>query len=168
MSTLSLAFSCTTDQQQKFPSAQNAIEKEEDVKIEDWLKQQTIDTSIRQHLVFAITPNDCINCTVAFGSLLRHIAMQRGKSKLYAVHVILPRLRKIERPEVMRTVFKDVDTTQLSITWNTKLFEQAISKIKTGKVLSALLIYTNAGELTYAHYGKTLTGTEPELLDFLH
>lgn len=157
---------CISDSSAPLVDSAPPASKDTSLVFEDWLKQQPIDSSITRHLVFAIDPQDCINCILTFGELFRKMVVHADAA--HQIHVIFPKTRAIERPEAIRAVFGKLDTTGIRIVWDTQLLQQAVDKVKTGEGYSSFLIYTATGQLLFARYGRTLIGTEPELQPFLH
>lgn len=136
-------------------------EKPETTSLQQWLKAQPP----RKHtLVFAMNANDCIPCMRIFSQFFRQQSMRHADT--VQLVALFNEVRSIERPAILASVFQQTDTANVRIVWNTVLFTDALAQVKEGKGVSALLLYDAALELTFARFGKTLTGLEPELAAF--
>jgi hypothetical protein len=132
--------------------------------LREWISQ-TNKKETSHTLVFAVSPADCINCKIAFTEVFRRLVLHTDSAE--RIVVIFPNTRMVERQTAVDALFGNISSGSCEILYDNALFADAIAQLKTGKGISALLIYNKKADLEFAAFGKTITGTEPELLPFL-
>ncbi|MFN8715047.1 MAG: hypothetical protein ACK5Z2_19515 [Bacteroidota bacterium] len=132
--------------------------------LREWISQ-TNRKETSHTLVFAVSQADCINCKIAFTEVFRRLVLHADSAE--RIVVIFPNTRMVERQTAVDALFGNISSGSCEILYDNALFADAIAQLKTGKGISALLIYNKKADLEFAAFGKTITGTEPELLPFL-
>jgi hypothetical protein len=154
--------SCTEDSVQE--SKQVQVDQTKQVNLNEdlfsWL--DTIPGSKMEYTsVFAVTPNDCNSCMELFTEVMRR--QLNNKSPENRICIVFQNIRSIEREAVIKSAFQGIDTTNVPIIWNDKLFQQVHEFVPGIKGGSVLLVFDRTNKLLFSKAGKSVTGTEPEL-----
>jgi hypothetical protein len=86
-----------------------------------------------------------------------------NKSPENRICIVFQNIRSIEREAVIKSAFQGIDTTNVPIIWNDKLFQQVHEFVPGIKGGSVLLVFDRTNKLLFSKAGKSVTGTEPEL-----
>lgn len=116
------------------------------------------------YFVFAVNPNDCVNCLVGF----RHFAetLDRLPQKEAACTVIFPAVRAVERPGILQSTLNEMDTTRFRVRWNDAEYQQVLGQC-TKLSASSLCAFDAGGKIFFKSTVHNMTGLEKELAPFM-